>query len=172
LADKKTSDGLFENIKRDANNAVESLKQCRKLYSKFGTETRALDEEEARKGSTSMEIKSKRKAHKVFTNMVISNYKKCIELLRKRQEKFLLIQALNELANLYYADTQLKEAEIQWNDAVDTIFQRLYVLNSFRALFKENNNQIASVFGTKQCLIGGIVLAKLSKICYETNLFR
>jgi hypothetical protein len=37
------------------------------------------------------EIKSKRKSYKVFTSMVITSYKKCIDLLRKRQENFLLI---------------------------------------------------------------------------------
>lgn len=98
--------------------------------------------------------------------MVISNYKKCVELLRKRQEKFMLIQALHELGNLLYADGQLGEAEIQWNDCVDTIFQRLYVLNSFRQVFKENPS-LADAFGSRQCLIGGVVLTKLAKLCYE-----
>lgn len=32
LSDKRESDHLLENIKRDANNCVESLKACRKLY--------------------------------------------------------------------------------------------------------------------------------------------
>jgi hypothetical protein len=32
LSDKRESDHLLENIKRDANNCVESLKTCRKLY--------------------------------------------------------------------------------------------------------------------------------------------
>jgi hypothetical protein len=39
--------------------------------------------------------------------MVISSYKKCIELLRKRQEKFMLIQALHELGNLHFAEGNL-----------------------------------------------------------------
>lgn len=65
-----------------------------------------------KKGTTHFEIKSKKKGHKVFISMVINNYKKCIELLRKRQEKYLLIQALHELGNLLYADAQLGEAEI------------------------------------------------------------
>ncbi len=30
--DKQKSEYLLENIKRDANNCEESLKQCRKLY--------------------------------------------------------------------------------------------------------------------------------------------
>ena len=94
--------------------------------------------EEYKKGSTHFEIKAKRKGHKVYTSMVISNYKKCIELLRKRQEKFLLIQALHELGNLLFADGQMGEAEIQWSDCVDTIFQKLYVINTFRQVFKDN----------------------------------
>ena len=44
--------------------------------------------------------------------MVITSYKKCIDLLRKRQENFLLIQALHELGNLNYADGNLAEAEV------------------------------------------------------------
>ena len=122
--------------------------------------------EEKKKGSTHFEIKSKRKGHKVFTTMVIGNYKKCVELLRKRQEKFLLIQVLHELGNLLYADGNLGEAETCWNDCVDTIFQRLYVVNQFRQIFDENP-QLADAFGSQQVLIGGIVLTKLAKLCYE-----
>lgn len=166
LSDKQQSDTLLENIKRDANNCVESLKQCRKLYFQFGLETQNLTLDEQRKGRAHFEIKAKRKGHKVFTTMVIGNYKKCVELLRKRQEKFLLIQALHELGNLLYADGNLGEAEVCWNDCVDTIFQRLYVLNQFRQVFADNP-QLADAFGSRQVLIGGIVLTKLAKLCYE-----
>ena len=38
-SDKDLSDGLLDNIKRDANACEESLKQCRKLYFQFGVET-------------------------------------------------------------------------------------------------------------------------------------
>lgn len=135
MSDRDASNKLLENIKRDANNCDEALKACRKLYFQFGVETQSLRSEELRKGCLDVEIvqnyeiKSKRKSYKVFTNMVITSYKKCIDLLRKRQENFLLIQALHELGNLNYADGNLNEAEIQWNDCVDTIFQKLYVVN-------------------------------------------
>ena len=80
----------------------------------------------------------------------------------------MLIQALHELGNLLYADGQLGEAEIYWNDCVDTIFQRLYVLNSFRSVLKENPGAtLADTFGSRQCLIGGVVLSKLARLCYE-----
>ena len=78
----------------------------------------------------------------------------------------MLIQCLHELGNLLYADDQLSEAEIQWNDCVDTIFQKLYVVSSFREVFKENP-QLADAFGSRQVIIGGIVLSKLAKLIYE-----
>jgi hypothetical protein len=37
---------LLENIKRDANNCVESIKACRKLYYQFGIATDELKQEE------------------------------------------------------------------------------------------------------------------------------
>jgi hypothetical protein len=120
--DRTASDNLLDNIKRDAKACEESLKQYGKLYFQFGVETQTLRVEELKKGSVHFEIKTKKKGHKVYSSMVISNYKKCVELLRKRQENFMLIQALHELGNLLYADGQFGEAEIQWNDCVDTIF--------------------------------------------------
>jgi len=159
-------------MKRDANNCVESLKQCRKLYYQFGTATDELKQEEIAMGCFGVEntqnaqIRQKRQSHKVFTNMVIASYKKTVDLLRKRQENFLLIQALHELGNLYFADGNSQEAEIQWNDCVDTIFQKLYSVNVFRQIFKDNP-QLADAFGSKQVMIGGVVLIKLAKLCYE-----
>ena len=49
---------------------------------------------------------------------------------------------------------------------MDTIFQKLYVVNQFRQVFKENPS-LADAFGSRQVLIGGIVLSKLAKLCYE-----
>lgn len=45
-SDKEASNKLLENIKRDANNAEESLKACRKLYFQFGVEAENLRTEE------------------------------------------------------------------------------------------------------------------------------
>ena len=42
------------------------------------------------------------------------------------------------------------------------------MLSSFRTVFKENPGAtLADTFGSRQCLIGGIVLTKLAKLCYE-----
>ena len=167
--DKEESEQVLENIKRDSNTAYESLKQCRRLLAKYSAETRELQREEAAKGSSNFEVKAKRKAHKVFTSMIVSNFKKTVELLRKRQDNRVLVQALHELGNLFYADNQLKEAQIHWSDALDTVFQQLYVLNSFRtSVFKHPN--LAAKFGHKQCLVAGVLLSKLAKLSYANNL--
>jgi golgin subfamily B member 1 len=55
LSDRDASNKLLENIKRDANNADESLKACRKLYFQLGVETQALRAEEAKKGCLDVE---------------------------------------------------------------------------------------------------------------------
>lgn len=79
-----------------------------------------------------------------------------------------MIQALHEIGNLHYADNNAAEAEVQWNDCVDTIFQKLYSVSHYREIFK-SNPQLADSFGSKQVMIGGVVLIKLAKLCYEGN---
>jgi hypothetical protein len=56
-------------------------------------------------------LRMKKRAHKVFANMVLSSYKKSVEILRKRQERWLLVQALNELGSLCISEGLWDEAE-------------------------------------------------------------
>lgn len=55
LSDKDSSNQLLDNIKRDANNCVESLKACRKLYFQFGTATEEMKQEEIQMGCYGVE---------------------------------------------------------------------------------------------------------------------
>ena len=48
--------------------------------------------------------KSKKKAIKLFANSIVTNYKKAIQILKKRQENYLLIQALYEMSLILYSD--------------------------------------------------------------------
>jgi hypothetical protein len=72
---------------------------------------------------------------------------------------------------VHYADGNLEEAAVQWNDCVDTIFSALYVVQQWRSHFNHpdhpNREFLADAFGYRQVLIGGIVLTKLAKLCYE-----
>ena len=115
-SDKDQSELALDRIKKSSNNTKESLRQCRKLYKKVGLETKELDKEIEAHGGFGKMLAIRRKSHGVMTNMVISSYNKAIELIRKRQEKFLLVQSLHEVGNLYYSENQLRHAETQWND--------------------------------------------------------
>jgi hypothetical protein len=41
------------------------------------------------------------------------------------------------------------------------------VVKEWRSVFKEAHNNLADVFGSRNVLIGGVVLTKLAKLCYE-----
>lgn len=101
------SEKELEQIKKGASNAEESLMQSRKLLEQYGNETRNLQTD-----SGDPALKIKKRAHRVFSNMVLSSYRKTVELLRRRQEKWLLAQALHELGNLCFSEGLLEEAEI------------------------------------------------------------
>ena len=114
-SDREESELALDRIKKSANNTKESLRQCRKFYKMFAIQTKALDKELEVYGNNKM-MAAKVKSHSVMICMIISSYNKTIELIKKRQEKYLLIQSLHEIGNLYYSDGQLKNAETQWND--------------------------------------------------------
>jgi golgin subfamily B member 1 len=162
-SDLKESEAALDRIKKSSNKTKEALRQSRKIYKKFGVETKKYQSELEEQGDSRM-VQMKTKYYKQLTTMVISSYSKTIELIRKRQEKFLLIQSLHEVGNLYYTNDQLKHAETQWNDCIDAIFQKdVGIIKVFRGLFSEVPN-LAATYGSLQCIIGGVVLAKLAKL--------
>jgi len=171
LSQLQSSEAGLSEIKKGESNAYESLMQSRKLLEQYLTEARSLQVE-----SQDSAAKVKKRAHKVFANMVLSTYRKTVELLRKRQEKWFLAQALNELGGLCFSEGLMEEAETSWSDSVDTIFQNLYTIDNFMDYFElETESQwktevnLAQKYGLKEVLLGGIVLWKLASVCYETN---
>lgn len=115
-SDKSQSEKELGKIKRGSNRTIETLRQSRKLYQKYGIETRNLEEEFKPQEESNKLMSIKMKQNQVLTNMVIASYTKIIEVIRKRKEKFLLIQSLHEIGNIYHSDNQLIKAEVQWND--------------------------------------------------------
>lgn len=168
------SEVSLDDIKKGASNAEESLMQSRKLMEQYGKEARNLQLE-----PMDSALKVKKRAQKVFANMVLSNYRKTVELLRKRQEKWLLTQALNELGDLCFSEGNLEEAESSWNDSIDTVFQSLYLLQNFRKVFNlgDDNNwrteeNLAEKYSLKGCFLAGIVCYKLGRLIYESKNLR
>jgi hypothetical protein len=165
------SETQLENLKKGANKAAESLYQSRKLMEQYGWEARALQLEP--QGNAS---RVKKRAHKVYANMVLATYRKTVELLRRRQEKWLLIQALHELGNLCFSEGLVEEAETSWSDAVDTVFQSIYIIRDFRQTLNLSDNSdlrpdtnLSDKYGVKECLLASIILYKLSSLIYQSK---
>ena len=157
--DKHKSEETLALVKRDSSTAKEALTNCRKGLIDYAQKTCEILAEQRAKGSASSDVKRLLKVHLLITNKVVGAYKKTIEVLRERQENFMLVQALHELGNIYFAEQQLKEAEIQWSDSLDTVYQELYALTNFRAVVKKVPNLVAK-FGMKPCLTSLVLLSK------------
>lgn len=159
LVDKANSEELLALIKRDSSTAKEALTNCRKSLVDYAQKTSGLLLDMRIKDMDSLEVKNLQKVHNMIYNKIINQYKKTIEILRERQENFMLMQALHEVGNIHFAENKLKEAEINWSDSLDTVYQELYVLNKFRDVVKKVPNLIAK-FGMKPCLNSIILLSK------------
>jgi len=157
--DKAKSEELLTLIKRDSSTAKEALTNCRKSLVDYAQKRCEILAEERIKGKENADVKKLQKVHQMITNKVLGAYKKTIEILRERQENFMLVQALHEIANIYYAEQQLKESEINWSDSLDTVYQELYALTNFNKITKKVPNLVAK-FGMKPCLNSLILLSK------------
>lgn len=119
-SEKEANEETLDSLQKSFDESKEALRNCRKLYKKYAKETKLLEEEQQRR-KTSKLLAGKLKAHVVLTNMVITSYVKWTETIKARNNPYLLVQALNEWGNLYYANNQLDQAEIYWKDAVNVI---------------------------------------------------
>ena len=55
--------------------------------------------------------------------------------MKKRQENYLLIQILYEMSLVLYSigsEKTLRQAEVFFNEEIDTVFQKLYSIKGFR----------------------------------------
>lgn len=98
-------------------------------------------------------------------------------LMDNKKDKDLIRNAYrSEKDSFKYFDN----AEMYYNEALDTIFQALYSLKEFRLIFNNeynnnsmSNNQenktIGEKYGIKELCLALIVLEKLSCYCYENN---
>jgi hypothetical protein len=144
---KKENEEHIEEIKRSTNNCKKSLRQCREIMNaKFNPEADDMINEGI---GDDKPFREKSKSKAILSSMLINSYKKCIELLRKRQERYMLIQSLHEIGNIFYCDNQLKETEIHWNECIDFIFSCVGATTSFAAISSQVT-EIAYQFGAQQ----------------------
>ena len=167
--DSDHSTAVLKNIKRDENQALEALNSCRKLLAKYGYDAKLINNEDKLSLSDDKDLKNKLKNNKIYSHTLVTKFRTVIDTLKKKSENFSLIVALNDLGNLNFSCDHVDAAEENWNDSLDTIFQKIYSLKSFRSILSEYP-LVAHQLGVQRCLIGSILLSKLLKNCYGNNL--
>ena len=226
--DLQKSKDLLLSIENDSNNATKALKMCKKLYEKLQFETlkfkyfKHLDfnsfdnNDNHLLNEQNFVVKNKFNKLCLFTESVIETYNKGIKIFKKRQENYMLIIALYDLANVYESQAinyfkyknkennnlnnsknlnnsnidlsksdyskYFEKAELYLNEALDTIFQKLYSLKDFRTMltfqYSYNFNKLISncgvveKYGLNELLLAVIILEKLSSNSYENNIHK
>ena len=163
--EKARSDDVLFQIKRDVNQVLEGLNQTRRLLARYG---QGMKEAEAEEKSAQPDDKIG-KRNRVLSQILITKYMILIDSLKKKQENTALIHSLHELGNLNFSIENLIAAVDNWNDSLDTIFQKFETLKSFREVIA-NYKTPGYQLGIQKCIIGGILLYKLSNFCYSNSL--
>ncbi len=163
--EKATSETVLYQIKRDANQVLEGLNQIRRLLAKYGQGMKEIEMEDK---ISQFDEKAGRR-NKVLSQTLITKYMFIIEALKKKQENTALMQALHELGNLNFSTDNMLSAIDNWNDSLDTAFQKFETLKSFRDILA-NYKILGYQISVQKCLIGGVLLYKLSSFCYQNSL--
>lgn len=91
-------------------------------------------------------------------------YLAAIELVRKRQDKALLVQALSELGDVYAHFGRWKDAAVAWGDALDTLLGPYQVLGCWRSeLAGCPSDALLRSYGAHGLLLAGSLLGKLAR---------
>lgn len=169
-SDMEKSQTLYNNFLNDANNAMKAVNNCRRKYEEYQIELMSMKKYSYNYTTNYKEFTAKDKAISYLTAQMISSYKTCIQVLKKRQENYLLIQILYEMSLVMYSTGNIKGAEVYFNEALDTVFQMLYSINNFRNIFAIGANATEK-YGIKSLLYAICILHKLNKFCYDNNLY-
>ena len=168
--DKEKSENLYNAFLNDANNALKAVTQCRKKYEEYQIEVISMKKYAYNYTKNYKEFQAKTKAISHLTSNMIGTYKSCIQVLKKRQENYLLIQILYEMSRVMFASGDSKSAEVYFNEALDTVFQKLYSIKEFRKIFTIGSNA-AEKYGIRALVLAICILHKMNKFCYDNDLY-
>ena len=68
-------------------------------------------------------------------------------------------------------ENDIKNAEIYFNESLDTVFQKLYSLKDFRNFFSNKENNFVDKYDIKNLFYAILNLHKLLKYCYDNDLY-
>ncbi len=95
---------------------------------------------------------------------VIESYEKSCVVLRQKHEMLALMQALNELGDLYHYTKQIKKAVAVWTDATDCIFESVNTIDAYERIFSRSGglSQVLKGIGVHKCVLGVSVIGKIA----------
>ena len=175
--DKEKSEKLYESFLNDTNNALKAVQTCRKKYEEYQIELMSLEKYKYNFGINYNNFINKYKNLQLLQSNMLIGYKNCIQVLKKRQENYLLIQILYEMSLVLYSmhtEKTLRQAEIFFNEEIDTVFQKLYSVKGFRDIKFENYINASgskNIYVLPSFLYAIKSLHKLAKYCYDNSLY-
>ena len=175
--DKDKSEKLYQSFLNDTNNALKAVQICRKKYEEYQIELMSLTKYKYNFNTNYKEYINKLKNLQFLQSNMLIGYKNCIQVLKKRQENYLLIQILYEMSLVLYSmktEKSLKQAEVFFNEEIDTVFQKLYSIKGFRDIKFENYiNATGSknIYVLPSFIYAIKSLHKLAKYCYDNSLY-
>ena len=175
--DKEKSEKLYESFLNDTNNALKAVQTCRKKYEEYQIELMSLEKYKYNFGINYNNFINKFKNLQFLQSNMLIGYKNCIQVLKKRQENYLLIQILYEMSLVLYSmhtEKTLRQAEVFFNEEIDTVFQKLYSVKGFRDIKFENYINASgskNIYVLPSFLYAIKSLHKLSKYCYDNSLY-
>ena len=175
--DKDKSEKLYESFLNDTNNALKAVQMCRKKYEEYQIELMSLEKYKYNFGINYNNFINKFKNLQFLQSNMLVGYKNCIQVLKKRQENYLLIQILYEMSLVLYSmntEKTLRQAEVFFNEEIDTVFQKLYSVKGFREIQFEkyiNASGTKNIFVLPSFIYAIKSLHKLAKYCYDNSLY-
>ena len=175
--DKEKSENLYNSFLNDANNALKAVDACRKKYEDYQIEIISMKKLRYNFNTNYKEYISKLKAINYLQNNMMGTFKNCIQVLKKRQENYLLIQIIYEMSLIMYSigdEKNRKNSEVYFSEAIDTVFQKLYSIKGFRDIKFEdyiNAKGDKNIFVLPSFCYAIQILHKMAKYCYDNLLY-
>lgn len=121
-------------------------------------------------GQTSRSATTRSIAASDSTNLMVQ-YRKVIELLEAKGEKWLKAEALNELGDAYAHQAEWDQATLCWSDAVDLMMGPYQCIKSWRTdLGHLTPSDMLARYGAPCILLSLVLLGKLAHFSYVSHL--
>jgi len=153
----------LNQVKRDKTLTQEALDTCRALAKDRGRGQSSTTRTASRQSRSSAGSKN-------GGAVVQSSYVRAQELMRKRGEKSLLVQALSEEGDAWFEAGELDKAIVAWTDALDTITGVYESVRSWRTVVGAGGASLLEANGLWACLYSAQLLAKLAKYGFASDL--